>query len=58
MLSLPAILTEKQYEDTWEWDGWKPKAKPDAPQVVKDAIEEWMSEVEDDEDSDDTIIFT
>lgn len=58
MLSLPAILTEKQYEDTWEWDGWKPKAKPDAPQVVKDAIEEWLSEVEDDEDSDDTIIFT
>lgn len=58
MISLPAILTEKQYEDTWEWDGWKPKAKPDAPQVVKDAIEEWMSEVEDDEDSDDTIILT
>lgn len=58
MLSLPAILTEKKYENTWEWDGWKPKAKADAPQVVKDAIAEWLPEAEADEGNDDSVIFT
>lgn len=56
MVSLPAILTEKEYENTWEWDGWKPKAKPEAPKVVKDAIAEWLAEAEDEGD-DDTVIF-
>lgn len=59
MVSLPAILTDKKYENTWEWDGWKPKAKPNAPQVVKDAIAEWLADVDNDDEGDDnTLIFT
>ena len=47
---LPDILFEDQYKDQWEWDGWKPKAKPDAPQALKDALDEWESEIEEAED--------
>ena len=43
---LPEILMDEKYKDTWEWDGWKPKAKPDAPQEVKDAIEEMLSDMD------------
>lgn len=50
MLALPGILHEDKYKNTWEWDGWKPKAKPDAPQEVKDAIDEWLAEEETDGD--------
>lgn len=57
MLTLPDILTEEEYKDTWEWDGWKPKAKPDAPEEIKEAINEWIEEVEDDLDEDDDIII-
>lgn len=56
MVSLPKILTEKQNENTWEWDGWKPKAKANAPDDVKSAIDSFISEVEAEED-DDTIVF-
>lgn len=56
MIALPAILTEREYENTWEWDGWKPKAKDDAPQVVKEAIDAFISESETEED-DGTIVF-
>ena len=49
IFALPEILTDKKYKGTWEWDGWKPKAKPDAPQEVKDAIEEMLSDVDEDE---------
>lgn len=48
---LPEILMDEKYKDTWEWDGWKPKAKPDAPQEVKDAIEEMLSDMDTDESS-------
>ena len=54
IVALPDILFEEKYKSTWELDGWKPKAKEDAPQEVKDAIDEWISEAadEDDESSD------
>lgn len=50
MMALPEILHEEKYKDSWEWDGWKPKAKDDAPQEVKDAIAEFVSEAETDDD--------
>lgn len=56
MIALPEILTEKKYENTWEWDGWKPKAKADAPQVVKDAIDTFVSESDSEEDGG-TIVY-
>lgn len=49
--ALPEILTDERYKDTWEWDGWKPKAKPDAPQEVKDAITEMLSDMDEDNDT-------
>lgn len=56
MLALPEILFEEKYKDTWEWDGWKPKAKDNAPQEVKDAIEEWVSEAEAEGDDDSIVL--
>lgn len=55
ILALPDILFEEKYKSTWEWDGWKPKAKKDAPPEVKKAIDKWLSEIpdEDDETADD-----
>lgn len=58
MVSLPDILFEEQYKDFWEWDGWKPKAKDNAPQKVKEAIEEWVNEAEPDSDEDsDEVVY-
>lgn len=55
MVPLPDILFEDKYKNSWEWDGWTPKAKEDAPQEVKDAIAKWKSEAGADEDGDDLI---
>lgn len=59
MVALPAILHDKKYKDTWDWDGWKPKAKPTAPKEVKEAISEWVTAIEkaDSDTSDDSIIM-
>jgi len=54
MMTLPEILHDAEYKSTWEWDGWKPKAKEDAPIEIKEAIEEWLEE---DPEIDDVIIF-
>lgn len=48
--ALPDILFKKEYKSTWEWDGWKPKAKANAPKKVKDAIDKWISEAVDGDD--------
>lgn len=58
MLALPDILFEEQYKDTWEWedDGWKPKAKANAPDAVKAAIDTFISEAEQEDDGDDFIL--
>ena len=57
MVPLPDILFEEQYDGTWAFDGWKPVAKDNAPQEVKDAIAAWVAEADTEEDGDD-IIFT
>ena len=59
MMALPDILFEEKYKETWEFedDGWKPVAKDNAPQEVKDAIDEFVSTAETEEDGDD-LIFT
>ena len=49
ILSLPNILHDEKYKNQWEWDGWKPKAKPTAPKELKDAIAEWVKEATADE---------
>lgn len=58
MIALPAILHEEKYKDTWEFedDGWKPVAKDNAPQEIKEAIDEFVRESEEDGDGD-TLIF-
>lgn len=56
MLALPEILTDEKYKDTWEWDDWKPKAKLDAPEEVKSAIQKFVDEAEDEGD-DDTLVL-
>lgn len=57
MLALPDILFEEKNKGTWEFedDGWKPVAKDNAPQEVKDAISEFVSVAEAEEDGDDII---
>jgi len=55
MMTLPEILHDAKYKNTWKWDGWKPKAKEDAPTEIKEAIEEWLEE--EDPEIDDVIIF-
>lgn len=58
MVALPAILHKEEYKDTWTFDElepWKPIAKPDAPKPVKEAIEEWVAELEAEEDDGDVI---
>lgn len=59
MMALPDILFEDKYKETWEFedDGWKPVPKDNAPQEVKDAIDEFVSTAETEEDGDD-LIFT
>lgn len=58
MLSLPAILNEEKNKKYWEWDGWKPKAMPNAPKEVKDAIKKWIAEVDKEDSGDgDSIIM-
>lgn len=57
MLPLPNILFEKKYKNAWEWDGWKPKAKDDAPQELKDGIAEWLAEAEAEDGDDDSIVL-
>ena len=46
IIALPDIILKPEYRDAWELDGWKPKAKPDAPEEVKAAIAEWEKDVE------------
>lgn len=43
---LPEILFEGQNEKYWEFDGWKPKAKPGASPELKKAIAEFVSDIE------------
>lgn len=43
---LPEILFEGQNEKYWEFDGWKPKAKPGASPELKEAIAEFISDIE------------
>lgn len=45
LIALPDIIRRPEYAGTWERDGWKLKAKPDAPEAVKKAIAEWEAEV-------------
>ena len=39
MIALPEFLHQPENKDFWEADGWKPKAKPNAPEKLKRAIE-------------------
>lgn len=57
MMALPDILFEDKYKETWafEDDGWKPVANDNAPQEVKDAIDEFVATAETEEDGDDLI---
>lgn len=55
---LPEILFEGQNKKYWEFDGWKPKAKPGASPELKKAIAEFLSDIEEAEKDtfvDDTI---
>ena len=55
MVALPEILYKEEYKDEWDFDElepWKPKAKPGAPKVVKEAIEAWVAEMEEEDDGD------
>ena len=53
MLALPFILYDDKYKDQWEFDGWKPVAKETADSKVKDAIAEWLEEIQEDETTED-----
>jgi hypothetical protein len=56
MRALPDILHEEKYKDMWEFEGGKLKAKPEAPQELKDAISAYIAEATPDEDED-KIVF-
>lgn len=58
MITLPKELQNPKNADFWEWDGWKPKAKANAPEKVKKAIEKWLADIEEAENSgaDDEIV--
>ena len=46
IVALPEIIKDPKYKDAWEFDGWKPKAKANAPDEVKKAIADWEKDVE------------
>lgn len=58
MIALPEILHNPKYKEFWEWDGWKPKAKADAPYKLKREIESWLADVEEAENdhADDEVV--
>ena len=45
-VALPEILSDPQYKDQWTLDGWKPIAKPGAPQALKTELRRWAREIE------------
>lgn len=57
MLALPEILFEEKNKGTWELNGWKPVAKPDAPEEVKQAIDSFVAEADSEEDDGDSMIL-
>ncbi len=60
MIALPEFLHQPENKDFWEADGWKPKAKPNAPEKLKRAIEKWVAETEEEinDHPDDEIVTT
>ena len=43
---LPEELHDDKNEGFWEWDDGKPKAKANAPEKLRRAIEKWQKEAE------------